>query len=194
MISRVKAVEVRMPKITTVANGLCNSAPWLVEIAIGTKPTLATRAVISTGRNRVFALRNAAWRRRHSLGAKIVEIGYQDHSVENAQASQSDESNGRGHRQRQAAQPQTVNAADQGERNAKCNQSGLPPIFERGIDQGQTQKNENPAGGQQSPAAGLPVLIGAAEFEAAALRELDLMLNRFSRPGNKTDHVRACQP
>jgi hypothetical protein len=45
------------PPITTVASGRCTSAPLLVEIAIGMKPTLATRAVMSTGRKRIVLRR-----------------------------------------------------------------------------------------------------------------------------------------
>ena len=42
-----------MPPITTVASGRCTSAPVPVASAIGTKPSAATSAVISTGRRRV---------------------------------------------------------------------------------------------------------------------------------------------
>ena len=52
---KVKNVELNTPPITTVANGLCTSAPALLASAIGTNPKLATSAVISTGRNRVSA-------------------------------------------------------------------------------------------------------------------------------------------
>ena len=46
--------EIR-PPITTVASGFCTSAPDPVAIAIGTKPSEATNAVITTGRNRASA-------------------------------------------------------------------------------------------------------------------------------------------
>jgi hypothetical protein len=46
-------VEVMMPPMTTVASGRCTSAPAPVATAMGTKPKLATSAVISTGRSRV---------------------------------------------------------------------------------------------------------------------------------------------
>ncbi len=49
-----------MPPITTVASGRCTSAPTPVLNAIGTKPRLATRAVISTGLNRCCAPSNTA--------------------------------------------------------------------------------------------------------------------------------------
>ena len=42
-----------IPPITTVANGRCTSAPVPVASAMGTNPSDATRAVISTGRSRV---------------------------------------------------------------------------------------------------------------------------------------------
>ena len=44
-----------MPPMTTVASGRCTSAPTPVLNAIGTKPSEATSAVISTGRSRVRA-------------------------------------------------------------------------------------------------------------------------------------------
>src|SRR6266446_593065 len=53
--NKVSAVEVINPPITTVASGLWTSAPVPVAIAIGTKPSEATRAVISTGRTRSIA-------------------------------------------------------------------------------------------------------------------------------------------
>ena len=43
--------------MTTVASGFCTSAPVPVAIAIGTNPSDATSAVITTGRNRVSAPR-----------------------------------------------------------------------------------------------------------------------------------------
>ncbi len=42
----VNSVLVMTPPITTVANGRCTSAPADVLVAIGTNPTLATKAVI----------------------------------------------------------------------------------------------------------------------------------------------------
>ncbi|MNL33740.1 hypothetical protein D3C87_1556680 [compost metagenome] len=47
----VKNVAEIKPPITTVANGLCTSAPALPERAIGKKPREATEAVIITGLN-----------------------------------------------------------------------------------------------------------------------------------------------
>ena len=44
-----------IPPITTVAKGLCTSAPVPTLSAIGMKPKLATSAVINTGRNLVMA-------------------------------------------------------------------------------------------------------------------------------------------
>lgn len=48
--SSVSAIDDRIPPMTTVAIGRCTSAPVPVAIAIGTKPSNATRAVIRTGR------------------------------------------------------------------------------------------------------------------------------------------------
>lgn len=48
----VRAVETIKPPITTVANGRCTSAPADLAMAIGTKPSEATRPVRNTGRNR----------------------------------------------------------------------------------------------------------------------------------------------
>ena len=47
-INSVSAVDNRIPPITTVARGLCTSAPVLVAKAIGRKLREATSAVIST--------------------------------------------------------------------------------------------------------------------------------------------------
>src|SRR3546814_2755885 len=52
---RVSKVEELTPPITTVAKGRWTSAPAPTLNAIGTKPKLPARAVISTGRSRVSA-------------------------------------------------------------------------------------------------------------------------------------------
>ncbi len=54
--NKVRSVEVTRPPITTVASGRCTSAPSPCDRAIGKKPIEATRAVMSTGRNRVLQL------------------------------------------------------------------------------------------------------------------------------------------
>ena len=51
----VSTVAVIKPPMTTVASGLCTSAPVPVPIAIGTNPSEATRAVIRTGLTRSMA-------------------------------------------------------------------------------------------------------------------------------------------
>ncbi len=53
--SRVNTVLETNPPITTVASGLCTSAPVPEAIAIGTKPRDATKAVINTGLSLVIA-------------------------------------------------------------------------------------------------------------------------------------------
>ena len=53
-----QAIRSMLPPITTVASGRCTSDPALVDSAMGRKPTPATNAVISTGRNLV----SAPWR------------------------------------------------------------------------------------------------------------------------------------
>src|SRR5882757_9129038 len=53
--ARVNRVALIRPPITTVAKGFCTSAPVPVASAIGTKPSEATSAVITTGRNRINA-------------------------------------------------------------------------------------------------------------------------------------------
>ena len=58
--------EIR-PPITTVASGFCTSAPEPVAIAIGTKPRLATSAVMTTGRRRIIAPSYAAFARSMPL-------------------------------------------------------------------------------------------------------------------------------
>src|SRR5690554_7705537 len=58
--SRVNAVAVNNPPITTVASGFCTSAPAPVAIAIGMKPTMTTSAVVRTARRRLAAPAAAA--------------------------------------------------------------------------------------------------------------------------------------
>ena len=53
--TKVRIVAVTKPPITTVASGRCTSAPALVEIAIGKKPSAAAEAVNKTARKRSFA-------------------------------------------------------------------------------------------------------------------------------------------
>ena len=49
---RVRSVETIRPPITTVARGLCTSAPADFAIAIGTNPSDATSPVSRTGLRR----------------------------------------------------------------------------------------------------------------------------------------------
>ena len=51
---RVRKVAMSNPPMTTVANGRCTSAPEPLLKAMGKKPNEATKAVINTGRNRIF--------------------------------------------------------------------------------------------------------------------------------------------
>jgi hypothetical protein len=53
--TKVKTVEVIKPPIKAIAIGCCNSAPAPHPIAIGSTPSPADAAVISTGRIRVCA-------------------------------------------------------------------------------------------------------------------------------------------
>ena len=53
-MNSVRNVAINNPPITTVANGLCTSAPEPLLNAIGRKPKDATSAVISTGLNRTL--------------------------------------------------------------------------------------------------------------------------------------------
>ena len=52
--TKVNIVAVISPPITTVASGLCTSAPTLVEIAIGRNPSAAAEAVSKTALKRSF--------------------------------------------------------------------------------------------------------------------------------------------
>ena len=60
MMTSVNTVALKMPPMTTVANGRWISAPGPCASAIGKKPTAAATAVMSTGRNRPRALSTAA--------------------------------------------------------------------------------------------------------------------------------------
>ena len=59
--------------MTTVASGRCTSAPVPVASAIGTKPSDATSAVISTGRSRVSAPRTIASSSGAPCRAQLVD-------------------------------------------------------------------------------------------------------------------------
>ncbi len=52
--TKVSMVAINRPPITTVANGLCTSAPDPLLKAIGKNPKEATRAVIKTGLNLIL--------------------------------------------------------------------------------------------------------------------------------------------
>jgi hypothetical protein len=53
-MNNVKSVAENNPPMTTVANGLCTSAPEPLLKAIGKNPSDATHAVMSTGLKRIF--------------------------------------------------------------------------------------------------------------------------------------------
>ena len=88
--SSVSSVDERMPPMTTVASGRCTSAPAPVASAIGTKPSEATSAVISTGRRRARApSRTASSTDRPSRAA--ADERHQHQAVEHGDAGQRDE-------------------------------------------------------------------------------------------------------
>ena len=76
--SSVSSVEEIIPPMTTVASGRCTSAPMPVFSAIGTKPRLATNAVMRTGRSRMSApsiideTRSPVSRTRSRINASIT--------------------------------------------------------------------------------------------------------------------------
>ena len=95
-----------MPPMTTVASGRCTSAPVPTFSAIGTKPSDATSAVISTGRSRVSAPSRMALVERIALLAQLADEGDHDEAVQHGDARQRDEADAGRDRERDVAQPQ----------------------------------------------------------------------------------------
>ena len=77
--------------MTTVASGLCTSAPVPVASAMGTKPSEATSAVMSTGRSRVSTRRLL---QRLAPRAQLVDEAHHDEAVQDCDAGQRDEADG----------------------------------------------------------------------------------------------------
>ena len=102
----VSSVALTRPPMTTVASGFCTSAPVPVASAIGTKPSEATSAVMSTGRSRVSAPSQIASSRPQPLAAQLVDEGQHDEAVQHRDAGERDEADRGRDRERHAAQPE----------------------------------------------------------------------------------------
>ena len=72
IITIVKNVDVIKPPITTVARGLCTSAPEPVLKAIGINPKQATKAVIATGLSLDFAPLTTAFTKLSSVLRRLL--------------------------------------------------------------------------------------------------------------------------
>ena len=131
------------PPITTVASGLCTSAPVPVAMAIGTKPSEATNAVIKTGRRRVSAPSwMAASFGRPSRRSCSDETEHHE-AVENRDTGQGDKADGGGNRKRHAPRRQRCDAARERERNRAEDKKGVARRLQRTE---QEQKNQYETG------------------------------------------------
>src|SRR3990167_9336258 len=95
-----------MPPMTTVASGRCTSAPAPVAIAIGTKPSDATSAVIRTGRSRLIAPSRTASATRPPLPAQPLDQRDDPQDVQRCDAAKPDEAHAGADRKRDVAQHQ----------------------------------------------------------------------------------------
>ena len=105
--------------MTTVASGRCTSLPGAGDSAIGTKPSAATSAVISTGRSRSSAARAMASRRRRALRLQLTGERDEHEPVQDRDAEQRDEADAGRDAERDVAQPERDDAADDRERDVE---------------------------------------------------------------------------
>ena len=80
-----------MPPITTVASGLCTSAPVPVFSAMGRKPKLATSAIINTGRSFVNVPFNDGLINSHSLRPQVADARHDHQTFEYRHAREGNE-------------------------------------------------------------------------------------------------------
>ena len=99
------------PPTTTVARLRCTSVPTPVAKAAGSMPTVATVAVMSTGRKRSTAPDSTASRKFYSLLPHPVDVGDHDDAVLHRHAEQGDEADGAGDVQRLAGEVERDQAA-----------------------------------------------------------------------------------
>ena len=131
----VSSVDVNTPPITTVASGRWTSDPAPVLSAIGTKPSAATSAVISTGLRRVAAAWVTASPSGWPLGPQLVDCGDQHDAVQHGHAEQRDETDRGREVEREPADPQRGDAADQRERHVEDHERRLSRLAERRKEQ-----------------------------------------------------------
>lgn len=104
--NRVRTVAVAKPPMTTVASGHCTSASVPVAITIGTKPSDATNAVISTGRKALHRSFEDGFIGGHAFLQSFADGRDQHQSIEHGNARHRDESDSGRHRERDATQEQ----------------------------------------------------------------------------------------
>ena len=92
--------------MTTVAIGFCTSAPVPVAIAIGTKPSEATSAVIATGRSRSSAPCAHRLVAAQPLAAQLLDVGQHDQAVQHRHAGERDEADRGRDRERHVPEPE----------------------------------------------------------------------------------------
>ena len=109
--SNVNTVEVMSPPMTTVASGFCTSAPAPCAIAIGTKPSEATSAVIKHGAQPHAGAVESRVLGREAFVPPLLDVAHEHEAVQHRDAEQRDEADARGDRERHAAQGESEDAA-----------------------------------------------------------------------------------
>ena len=166
-----------MPPMTTVASGRWTSAPAPVAMAIGTKPRLATSAVISTGRKpseRTFDDRIADGL---AFFAELVEVTNHHQAVENGHAAERDETNGGRDAERHPAKPEREDAAGDGERDAGIDHQRLPQTAEGEKDEHEDERQRRGHDDGKARAGFLQVFKLPAELDDIILGEMHLLLD-----------------
>ena len=134
-MNSVSSVAGIRPPATTVARLRCTSLPTPVASAAGNMPTVATVAVISTGRNRSPAPASTASSKRHALLAHAIEVRHHDDAVHHRDAEQRDEADARRDVERHAGDMQRDQSAERRQRHDTDDQEDLAQHAEFGIEQ-----------------------------------------------------------
>src|SRR4051812_34565337 len=129
--------------MTTDASGRCTSAPVDVAIAIGMKPTLATSAVISTGRSRRSAPPRTASRvDRPSARSPLIELTSTtplSMATPNSAMNPTDADRFKVH----YAQPQRRDAADERERDVADDEHRLAHGVEGDVEEDKDDRHDD---------------------------------------------------
>jgi hypothetical protein len=146
-------------------------------MAMGTKPRLATRAVMSLGRRRVRVPSTTASRSSRPSAAELVDVADEHDAVQDGDAAQGDEADGGADGEGHAAQMQRKDAARDGERHAHEDERGLPERAEAEEDEHEDQGERERHDDHEAGLGFLQVLELAAELEVVAVGELHLLMD-----------------